>query len=77
MKIFAIGDLHLSFDKRVQKPMDVFGPEWEDHAQKLKENWLREIGAGDVVVICGDVSWGLRLDEAEADFEWIRALPVI
>ena len=41
MKIFAVGDLHLSFDVRVRKPMDVFGPEWANHADRLKENWER------------------------------------
>ena len=37
MKIFAIGDPHLSFDERIQKPMDVFGAGWKDHSQRLKE----------------------------------------
>ena len=75
MKIFAIGDLHLSFDEKVQKPMDVFGGEWVDHAHRLKKNWLEKVSADDAVIICGDISWGLRLEEAEADFNWLRQLP--
>ena len=75
MKIFAIGDLHLSFDKRVEKPMDIFGEQWAGHAERLKENWLKTVSEDDTVIICGDISWGIRLEEAEADFEWIRALP--
>lgn len=75
MKIFAIGDLHLSFDERVQKPMNIFGARWEDHAQRLRENWIETVSEDDTVIICGDISWGLRLSEAEADFEWIRKLP--
>lgn len=75
MKIFAIGDLHLSFDERIQKPMDIFGGEWVNHAQKLKGCWLQQINPEDIVIICGDISWGLRLEEAEADFKWIKELP--
>ena len=41
MSIFAIGDLHLAMDPRVEKPMDIFGEEWVDHAEKLKTSWLR------------------------------------
>lgn len=39
MSIYAIGDLHLSFDERVDKPMDIFGPLWANHTERLKENW--------------------------------------
>ena len=75
MSIFAIGDLHLAMDPRVEKPMDIFGEEWVDHAEKLKTSWLQTVSPGDTVIICGDISWGLRLEEAQADFEWLRALP--
>ena len=75
MKIFAIGDLHLSFGPGVEKPMDRFGEEWVNHAERLRANWMKEISPVDTVIICGDISWGLRLEEAAADFEWIRGLP--
>ena len=75
MKIFAIGDLHLSFDERVEKPMDVFGEAWADHDEKLYNNWKETVSEDDLVIICGDISWGLRQDEALADLEWIHRLP--
>jgi len=75
MAIFAIGDLHLSLDERIEKPMDVFGRSWADHDARLRENWINTVGQGDTVIICGDVSWGLRLDEALADIRFIEDLP--
>lgn len=75
MKIFAIGDLHLSFGETVEKPMDIFGGEWVGHAEKLHKNWLETVTDEDLVIVCGDVSWGLRLEEAMADLDWVHALP--
>lgn len=74
MKIFAIGDLHLSFGEGVEKPMDIFGELWQDHAARLKALWQETVSPEDTVIICGDISWGLRLNEAEADFDWIKRL---
>ena len=75
MKIFAIGDLHLSFDERVEKPMDKFGGQWIGHTEKLHNNWTEMIAQDDVVIICGDISWGLRQEEAMADLDWVHSLP--
>lgn len=75
MRIFAIADLHLSMGDNIDKPMDIFGDGWEDHVTRLKENWEAEINEDDVVVIPGDISWGLKLSEAMADLEWIHNLP--
>lgn len=75
MKLFAIGDLHLSFDNRIEKPMDVFGDRWVNHAERLKENWLEKVTEEDTVIIAGDISWGLRLEEALEDLQWISDLP--
>ncbi len=75
MKIFAIGDPHLSFDERIEKPMDVFGAGWKDHSGRLKEKWEAVVSPEDIVLILGDISWGLRLDEAMADLTWIHELP--
>lgn len=77
MKIFAISDLHLSFSENIDKPMDKFGEGWENHADRLKVNWTDMISDDDIVLIPGDISWGLRLDEALADFEWLHSLPGI
>lgn len=75
MKIFAIADLHLSFDENIDKPMDKFGPGWENHTERLKENWEKLVSDEDIVLIPGDISWALRIEEAIADFDWIHSLP--
>ena len=75
MNIWAIGDLHLSLDPRVEKPMDIFGGSWVGHEKRLKEIWLRLVEEGDLVVLAGDISWALRLEEALCDLRWIDALP--
>ena len=72
MSIFVIGDLHLSFG--TQKPMDIFSG-WQDHWQRIEKNWRRLVKDTDTVVIPGDVSWGLTLDEAQPDFRFIQSLP--
>ncbi len=77
MKIFAISDLHLSFGENIDKPMDKFGEGWENHADRLRSAWEENISDGDIVLIPGDISWGLRLDEALADFAWLHSLPGI
>ena len=73
MSLFSIADLHLSLT--VDKPMDKFGPGWEGHTGKLESNWRRLVSEEDIVLIPGDISWGLRIEEAIADFDWIHALP--
>ena len=75
MRLFAIGDTHLSFAPGVDKPMDVFGPEWENHWQKLYNNWTEEIEDDDYVIVAGDLSWGLGIQEAKYDLDWLRKLP--
>lgn len=75
MSIFAIGDLHLAMDPRIEKPMDIFGDLWTDHASRVKEYWDEMVSPEDTVLIPGDISWGLRLDEAMADFQWIHERP--
>ncbi|HHX03629.1 MAG TPA: serine/threonine protein phosphatase [Tissierellia bacterium] len=72
-KIFAIADLHLGFS--LDKPMEIFGEAWIRHHQKIKEDWLSRVGAEDVVIVAGDISWGMRLEESLVDLEWIDALP--
>lgn len=75
MSIYAIADLHLSFDERIDKPMDIFGSQWENHADRLKENWINTVTDEDTVIIPGDISWALVKDEAYKDIEWIHNLP--
>lgn len=85
MKIFAVGDMHLSFSSMVEpphwdeartyKPMDVFGAEWRQHYRKLYENWHRVVGEHDLVLLPGDISWAMKLDEAACDLGFIGLLP--
>ena len=70
--LYAIGDLHLSFSN--DKPMDVFGENWKDHAEKLKKGFSA-LTDEDVTVLCGDLSWAMGLEEALEDFRFIEALP--
>lgn len=72
MSLFAIADLHLSLDS--EKPMDVFQG-WEDYQIKLEDNWRRLIRENDTVVLPGDISWAMSLDEAYTDFRFLDALP--
>ncbi len=75
MSIYAIADLHLALDERIEKPMDIFGERWAHHEERVRENWLSLICEEDVVLIPGDISWGLKLDEAMEDLTWIHELP--
>ncbi len=72
MSLFAIADPHLSFS--TSKPMDVF-PGWTDYTVRLEKNWRALVGPEDTVVIAGDISWGMDLREAAADFAFIDRLP--
>lgn len=73
MSLYAIGDFHLSFT--VHKPMEIFGAEWTNHAQKLRDYWLLTVKPEDTAVITGDHSWGHNLEECRADLDYIAGLP--
>ena len=73
MSIFAIADLHLSLS--TNKPMDVFGPGWQNYVARLEEAWRGKIKDGDTVLIPGDISWGISMDEALSDLQFIESLP--
>ena len=72
MSIFALSDLHLSLS--TDKSMEVFYG-WENYTERIKANWKRLIKNEDTVVISGDVSWGISLEEALEDFKFINDLP--
>jgi predicted phosphohydrolase len=74
MKIFAIADTHLS-GQPPAKPMDIFGTHWQGHWDKIKTDWLAKVSPDDFVLLAGDISWALKLDEAVTDLEEIIALP--
>lgn len=72
MAIYAIGDLHLSLGGH--KPMDIF-PGWQDYVSRLEANWRRLVRPEDTVVVAGDISWAMKLEDTQADFEFLNALP--
>jgi predicted phosphohydrolase len=73
MRVFAIADPHLS--RAAPKPMDIFGPGWQGHPQKFFDRWLETVTEGDLVLIPGDISWAMRLQEALPDLQDIAELP--
>ena len=73
MRIFAIGDLHLPGGDK--KPMDVFGAHWENHFERISEDWRKRVTEQDVVLIPGDISWAMQLDRALEDLRRIGTLP--
>ena len=72
MALYAIGDTHLSLG--TNKPMDVFGGGWSGYVDKLRAGFA-DIGPEDTVVLCGDLSWGMGLEQAREDFAFLNALP--
>jgi Predicted phosphohydrolase len=73
MNIYGIGDLHLS--RSNPKPMDIFGANWTNHWDKIRENWNTVVNDEDLVLIPGDISWALRLEEALPDIMEISEMP--
>ncbi len=66
-----MADLHLSLS--TDKPMDVFGPAWENYVCRIKENW--PLTDDDTIVIPGDVSWAMGFNDLRADFDFLASLP--
>ena len=75
MSIFAIADLHLSTLDSTNKSMEVFGRRWTGYTEKLKSNWQRLVTDEDTVIIPGDISWALTLEEARSDLLFLDSLP--
>ena len=73
MKVFAISDLHLSTTS--SKPMDVFGVRWQNYVEKIRADWMQKVTDEDVVLIAGDISWAMKLDDAIVDINTLADLP--
>lgn len=73
MSVYAIGDLHLSGSQN--KTMDKFGDNWIGHWDKIQDSWMSKVDDDDWVLIPGDISWAMYLEEAKADLNEIAALP--
>lgn len=87
MRIYALGDLHLSFRQKINqtdsmadakkylyKPMNCFGEKWEKHHIKIFNSWNKTVSENDVVLIPGDISWAMNLEEAGPDFHFLKKL---
>ena len=72
MSLFVIGDLHLSLGE--DKPMDIFSG-WNDYVERLEKNWRSLVKDDDTVVVAGDISWAMKLEETVTDFKFIDSLP--
>ena len=72
MSVFAIGDLHLSLGS--DKPMDIFSG-WDNYVERLEKNWKSIVKPDDYVVLCGDISWSMKLENTLNDFFFIQSLP--
>ncbi len=72
MKVFAISDLHLSGS--VEKPMDIFGGAWENYLDNIRADWEQKVGPEDVVLLPGDLSWAMNLEQVRADLDFLAGL---
>ena len=73
MSLYVIADLHLSFGSN--KPMDIFGDNWQNHEEKIAQDWKKRVKEHDLVVIPGDFSWAMDLKDTFLDFEYLSNLP--
>ncbi len=68
MSIWAIADIHASRTEpatgKPVKPMDVFGPHWANHMERLEQAWTENVRADDTVLLAGDIDWALHLEDA-------------
>lgn len=74
MSVFAISDLHLAISSP-DKSMELFGDDWKDYHERIKNNWKKTVTDSDTVIVPGDISWALNIDEAYEDFKYLHTLP--
>jgi len=72
MALFTLADTHLSL--KIEKPMDIFGSRWRGHDEKIASEWNRVVSPDDTVVVGGDISWGISLEEAGDDLLFLDRL---
>lgn len=72
MAVWAISDLHLPAR---QKPMDIFGSHWQNHFDRIRQDWLSRVNEEDIVLLPGDLTWAMHLEEALEDLQRIGELP--
>lgn len=74
MAVFVISDLHLSINQSTDKSMEVFGVKWQNYMNRIQSNWNRLVAPSDTVIVNGDISWAMTLDETKDDFEFLNSL---
>ena len=72
MKFFAISDLHISTN--TNKPMDVFGGNWVGYMDKIRADWQEKVSDDDLVLIGGDISWAMNIEDAQKDLQTLKDL---
>lgn len=75
LSLYVMADLHLSLSEKTNKSMEVFGPSWANYTERINKNWRAVINDDDIVVVPGDISWAMRIDEAYEDLKFINELP--
>ena len=54
--------------------MDIFGGAWNGYVDKLRDG-LSVLREEDTIVLAGDISWGMSLEESTEDFAFLDAFP--
>lgn len=79
MTIWAIADIHASRTNVItgqpEKPMDLFGPRWAGHLERLERAWQERVAPGDTVIVAGDIDWALHLEEAGETLDRLASWP--
>ena len=75
MSLYTIADIHLSTLESTNKSMEVFGRAWAGYMSRIETNWRHLVTDEDTVIIPGDISWALSLEEAVSDFKFLESLP--
>ena len=75
MALYVLSDLHLSTNRKTNKSMEVFGNRWKNYMERIENNWRHLVDPTDTVIIPGDISWAMTLDEATEDFAYLDSLP--
>ncbi len=74
MAIYVLSDLHLSTDSKTNKSMEVFGNRWQDYIYKIEKNWNGVVTDRDTVIVPGDISWAMKLEDAYSDLKFLNSL---
>jgi len=74
MSLFVLSDTHLALHD-CGKSMEVFGSRWQNYIQRIERNWRAVVGEQDTVIIAGDVSWAMTLEQTHKDFAFLQSLP--